>query len=103
MGFLNLTSYTLKSAIGEYDVQITDDAATLNPPGMPVILATANNTLVDHNPNSIDGYHPSTLAGIVNGFVSSYSGMVWYKGSHQFGTTSTNAKGWGALENFIEA
>lgn len=63
-GVLNLTVCSLESAIGEYDVTIADDVTTLDSPANPRIVALSNNALTDHSINE-NGYHPSTLGGIV--------------------------------------
>ena len=64
VGTLNFTVCSLESAIGEYDVTITDGVTTLDSPASPRIVALANNSRVDHGFDAA-GFHPSTLGGIV--------------------------------------
>ena len=64
-GTLNYTVCTLKPARGEYDVIVKDDTVTISPPGIPHIVALANNAPI--RPwSDTEKWHPSTLAGIVN-------------------------------------
>lgn len=66
-GTLNYTICTLESAVGEYDVSLDKDAATLDEESIsnPRILALSKNVVVDNQIDSL-GLHGSTLAGIVN-------------------------------------
>ena len=64
-GILNLTACTLESAVGEYNVLITENAVSILPPGIPTIKTLSSNTRVNHNWSKVDYGYPSTLAGIV--------------------------------------
>jgi hypothetical protein len=66
VGTLLRNACTLESAIGEYEIPISDDKATINDPGQPKIIALANNTRTNYSFDAHLGGHPSTLAGIVN-------------------------------------
>jgi len=65
VGTLKLTSCTLESATGEYDVDIRGNVAYLENAGNPTIIALANNTAVDHTWAAGHDGHPATLASVV--------------------------------------
>lgn len=60
-GTLEMTSCTLESAIGDYDVLIKGDTVTLE--GTPTIVQLANNTRGTYHWNSYMEWYDSTLAG----------------------------------------
>lgn len=65
VGTINFTVCTLKSAIGEYDITISDDTIKLDAPASPKILSIATNADVLEATYS-DGNHLSTLGGVVS-------------------------------------
>ena len=66
-GILNLTACTLESAIGEYQVSVSENKTTLIDPSGPRIVAIANNTAVSHRITKQSyGVHKSTLAASVS-------------------------------------
>ena len=77
VGSLNLTTCVLESAIGEYNIQISEDTTTLLP-GRPTIVALANNTQVNNTYDPNLAANPSTLGAIVNWMSWTYGTTVWY-------------------------
>ncbi len=74
-GELNLTSCTLRSAVGEYDVLINDGIITLgNTP--PRILALSDNARVNHTYDPEQTWMPSTLGGVVQEMYNRFDGLV---------------------------
>jgi hypothetical protein len=65
VGTYKSTACTLESAIGEYDITITDGKAVLDSPGEPTIIAISNNTSPSNVFDADNGGYNSTLAGIV--------------------------------------
>jgi hypothetical protein len=76
VGMFNYTACTLESAVGEYDVTVDGDTFDLDPPGMPTIVALANNTRVSRD--NITIHYPSTLAGIVQSAYLKWDSAVLY-------------------------
>jgi hypothetical protein len=67
VGTLHRTACTMVSAVGEYDITIRANVATVDNPGNPTIVSMANNTATDHGSGEggFPGAHPSLFAGIV--------------------------------------
>ena len=63
-GTLHWSACTLQSAIGEYDVQIQNNAVSLESLA-PRIVAIANNTAVSHEYHPMKGSYRSTLASVI--------------------------------------
>lgn len=63
VGTFRMKTCSLHSAIGEYDVTVDHDIVTLASEP-PRIVAISNNTEVNHSVT--DGWHPSTLSGVVS-------------------------------------
>lgn len=64
-GMLTMTSCEFVAAVGDYNVTIDDDRATLDAPARPTIVAIANNTAANATINAAIGARDSTLAGLV--------------------------------------
>lgn len=62
-GTLNLTTCTLDSAVGPYNVSISQDTVTLETPVQPTIVGKANNTIVELSETG-SWVHQSTLMGL---------------------------------------
>lgn len=77
VGSLNQTVCTLRSAVGEYDVQIENDIVFLSDTAEPSIVTVAENAPVNHT--AIDGSHSSTLAAIVMMLVAEWTSYVVYR------------------------
>ena len=77
-GTLSFTICTLDAAVGEYDVLIDNDIVTLASPGVPNIIALANNTQIGAW-DEVHRWHPSTLAGIAAlGIYTAQGANIWY-------------------------
>lgn len=64
VGTFYMTTCSLRSAIGIYNVTIDHDTVTLASEP-PEIVAIANNANVDHTVSNVTHLHPSTLSGLV--------------------------------------
>ena len=64
IGTFNMTTCSLRSAIGEYNVTIDHDVVTLASTP-PEIIQIANNARVNHTVSSTNLWHDSTLSGII--------------------------------------
>lgn len=79
-GTLNLTTCMLASAIGEYDVTVSDSIVALDEAANPTIIAMANNTRVsDGVPDPVVGL-PSNLGVIVQLAYGKWDGSVLSEG-----------------------
>ncbi len=77
-GTFNLTTCAFVSAIGEYDININNDEATLSSTEYPRIVAIANNSQVERQFSPSLYGHRSTLAGLVYVANSLWEGHAWY-------------------------
>ena len=75
-GTFNYTACTLESAIGEYDISVTNNAATLDSPANPTIIALANDTQINSTYDPIIQSYRSTLGGILAYHLDSWSSQV---------------------------
>jgi hypothetical protein len=64
-GEFTYRSCSLRSAMGEYDVTIDGNTTSFDTPGVPRIVALANNTVVNTSVAPSET-HPSTLAGLAS-------------------------------------
>ncbi len=86
-GVLNLTSCTLRSAIGEYEVEVYKENMLMDTLSSPTLVAFANNTEVEYTVTPYDGGKPSTLAGPISIVGEKYQDFVSYYSSDSGNTT----------------
>lgn len=88
---------SLESAVGEYNVTINDNKVIIDTAASPKILRIANNTLVDRTPEA-NGYHVSTLAGVVEAAHLIWNSCVFTAKAN--GTTTVSGGGTAASLQF---
>ena len=76
VGNFTYTVCTLASAIGEYDVSINGNKATLINPSQPRIIAVANNTKADHSWDRFSAAYSSTLAAQAELFFTQFESFM---------------------------
>lgn len=81
-GTYNYTTCTLESGIGEYDVTVEDEKATLDTPVMPRFVALAQNAAVNHTFFSDESEYgqPSTLAKVAEESIYQWNMAILYYG-----------------------
>lgn len=98
-GEFELTTCTLESGIGEYDMSIQNNEIKIETIGTPRFIARANNTVIHRDARTT--LHPSTLAGVVE-----YMHQKWqtYAAiSHRPGSTGIVGVGDSETRTFVDS